>query len=341
MLLFYLTLSIGVSFLCSLFEAAILSVSPAYVASLEITGGRSGRLLAKLKHDIDDSLSAILTLNTIAHTIGAAGVGAEVLRLYGSRYVALGSIILTILVLVLSEIIPKTLGARYSRFFSPITAYGVQAFIYLTYPFVYSFKVLARLLGSTEQLAAVTREEVAYTAELGLREGSLTKDESQIIKNLLRLRSILVKDVMTPRVVVFALKESLSLGQVAAEFQPIGYSRIPVYRDTVDEIVGYVLRYDILKAIGEGNLQIKLSEISKPLRPVPDLLSLAKVFDDFIKSREQIFSVFDERGSFEGVITLEDVIETLLGFEIVDEFDSVADLRAYAKAQWEKRRSAS
>jgi len=222
LLFFYLFLALGVSFLCSLFEAVILSVTPAFAEQAGQSGKSSGKLLLKLKNNIEDSLAAILTLNTIAHTIGAAGVGAQVLKLYGDGYVAIGSIILTLLVLVLSEIIPKTLGATFWRPLSLIVAPGIQLFILLSYPFVYCFKRLAKVLShSGEPTATVTREELVFNAELGKKEGQLDEKETRIIRNLLRLRNIRAQDIMTPRTVVFALDETLTCEEVIRQYQPL------------------------------------------------------------------------------------------------------------------------
>ncbi len=337
MLLFYLFLSIGVSFLCSLFEAVILSLSPAYVASVAEGNSRWGKSLANLKTKVDDSLAAILTLNTIAHTVGATGVGAEVLRIYGDQYVAIASAILTLLILFVSEIIPKTLGATYPRMFAPATTYGIRAFIYITYPFVFLCNIIARRIGSGSHIAAITREEVVYTAEIGKQEGTLSEDEALIIRNLLHLRQIQVNDVMTPRTVVFALDETLTIEEVLEKYPTLRFSRIPVYQNNIDHITGVVMRYDIVAEHTKGNGKKLLSDLKTDLFAVADTASISKALDFFVSRSEHIFSVYDEHGGFDGVLSLEDVIETLLGIEITDEFDSVEDLRVYAKMKWKQR----
>ena len=338
MLMFYLTLSIGVSFLCSMFEAVILSISRAYVASLSKSGHKRGKLLEKLKTDIDDSLSAILTLNTIAHTIGSAGVGAEILKLYGDAYLAIGSVILTILILVLSEIIPKTIGATYARQLAPTVALGIQFFIYITFPFVICFKALSKLLGSSKHGATITRDEVLFTAQIGRDGGEITDKEVLIIKNLLTFRRVLVRDVMTPRTVVFALEQQMSVQEVEAKHPTINFSRIPIFKEEIDNLVGIVTRYDISQAQRQKDSPTSLQEISKNIHIVHDTMKIGDVFDLFIERSEHLFGVVDEHGGLDGIITLEDTIETLLGVEITDEFDTVEDMREFAAKQWEKKR---
>jgi len=339
LLFFYLFLALGVSFLCSLFEAVILSVTPAFAEQAGQSGKSSGKLLLKLKNNIEDSLAAILTLNTIAHTIGAAGVGAQVLKLYGDGYVAIGSIILTLLVLVLSEIIPKTLGATFWRPLSLIVAPGIQLFILLSYPFVYCFKRLAKVLShSGEPTATVTREELVFNAELGKKEGQLDEKETRIIRNLLRLRNIRAQDIMTPRTVVFALDETLTCEEVIRQYQPLRFSRIPIYSGSIDNTTGFVMRFEILRHFSNHEGQKRLKELKKPLHAVPPSASVGLLLDQFIDLREHIFLVIDEHGGVAGIITLEDAIEAVLGVEIVDELDSVDDMRMLAKEQWEARR---
>lgn len=339
MLIFYLTLSIGVSFLCSLFEAVLLSVSPAYVASVAKTGSKSGQLLHKIKHNLDDSLAAILTLNTIAHTIGAAGVGAEVLKTYGDDYVAIGSVILTLLVLVLSEIIPKTIGASHSKKLALITAQGIRAFIFITYPFVITFKQLAALLGSKGHGVVVTRDEIVQTAEMGQQGGNLSKEEVTIIKNLIRLKKMFVQDIMTPRTVVFALQQDLQVQDVFQKQQTISFSRIPVFSNDLDHVTGMVTRYAVVRTQAEGEKDKPLSELAKPIHGIPSTMTIGDAYQTFIDRGEHLFTVHDEHGGLAGVVSLEDVIETLLGVEITDEFDSVEDMRDYAAKLWEKRQA--
>ena len=339
MLIFYLVLSLGVSFLCSLFEAVILSVTPGFAASLVKDDKQGARLLLHLKNNIDDSLSAILTLNTIAHTIGAAGVGAEILKLFGDSAVAIGSAILTLLILVLSEIVPKTIGASYWRILARPVAYGIQTFIWITYPFVRSFKLLSRLIGGNK-LTTVTAAELAQTAELGKQEGALTEKESNVIKNILRLRSIKVKDIMTPRTVVLALSNHLTLAEVIEKHAPLQFSRIPVFEERIDNIIGMVTRFDILECCAQGEGEKLLSELSHPIHSVPATMLTSDVLDEFISRSSHMFVVYDEHGGMSGVVTLEDTIETLLGLEIVDETDEVEDMRALARQKWARRQKA-
>ena len=330
MLYFYLILAIGVSFLCSLFEAIILSASPAYVTALAESGKRSGRLLNDLKTRIDDSLAAILTLNTISHTIGASGVGAEVLKLYGDSYVAIASVVLTLLILVLSEIIPKTIGATYWRPLAPLAAEGIRVFIIITYPFVVVFQRLSHLIGHGSHESSVTRDEILFSAQIGRDEGTLSQDEAAIIKNLLRLQKILAREIMTPRTVVFALDQNRTVEEVILEIASCSFSRIPIFDGEIDRITGVVTRVELLAAHAAGQAAKRLIDFSRELHAIPETVSVASVFDTFVARGEHLFAVIDEHGGFDGVVSLEDVLETLLGVEITDEFDSVEDLRAHA-----------
>ena len=339
MLLVYLLLALGISFLCSLFEAVILSISPAYAMSLLKDGKRSGKLVQKLKSEVEHSLTAILTLNTIAHTVGAVGVGAEVLRLYGDDYVAIGSVVLTLLVLVLSEIIPKSLGANYWRTLAPYVAYGIQLFIYLAYPIVASFELFKKLfLKGEASVHPISREEILYAAEMSNRQGALGDEEIEVIKNVLRLGSITVTDIMTPRTVVLALDEGMTVAQVQEKHPSLPFSRLPIYEEQVDRFTGMVMRFELLEKLGKGEGNTKLSEIRHPLHAVPPVLRVSDALQEFLKRQEHIFAVVDEHGGFSGIVTLEDCLETLLGLEIVDESDSVEDMRKLAREKWSKRR---
>ncbi len=335
----YLFLSLGVSFLCSLFEAVVLSITPTYTESLIQGGHRSGELIRRLRENIEDSLAAILTLNTIAHTIGAAGVGAEVLKLYGDRYVAVGSAILTLLVLVLSEIIPKTLGASHWQRLAPFVAHGIRFFILITYPFVRIFKRLAALIGGSSEGPQFTRDEIQMAAELGRREGNLSEQELDVIRNLLKLRDVTVHEILTPRTVVFAFEETSTISEVIDNNAALRFSRIPTYQGTVDEISGLVSRYEILEAKAEGRGGLRLVELKKPIHRVPESMRVWLAIETFVERGEHLFAVVDEYGGFTGIVTLEDCLETLLGLEIVDEYDSVEDMRKHAQEIWAKRKA--
>lgn len=341
LLVFYLFTAIFISFLCSLLESTILSVGPAYIAMLQKEKHHRANLLADLKLNIDKSLAAILTLNTISHTIGAAGVGAEVQKLYGNEYIAATSGVLTFVILVFSEIIPKTLGAVHAKSLAPFCAVVIKYMIYLTYPFVVLSELLHDLLNSKgEEEGSITREEMIVTAEIGADEGAIQKNESLVIQNLLTLNKLEVRDIMTPRSVIFALDADDSVGEVFKEHKSIEFSRLPVYKDSPDSIIGVVLRYKLMEAYSQDLDDLKLEKLAKPIHSVPETITVAACMDQFIKRKEHIFMVVDEYGSPDGIVTLEDVVETLLGVEIVDEFDSVEDLRKHARELWQTRKSA-
>ncbi len=338
LLIVYFLLAIIVSFVCSLLEAVILSLSHAHIALMAEKGTRSGRILQAFKEKINHPLSAILTLNTVANTVGAAGVGAQALAVYGNKWVAFFSGLLTFCILVFSEIIPKTLGAVYWKQLAPFAAYVTHALIIITYPFVFSFEKLGRLIAARGIQIKVTREEMMVAAEMGQAEGQLMDRERSIIKNLLRLNNIYVRDVLTPRSVLFALPKDQTVGQILKEHSVIGFSRIPIYGKDLDDITGLVYRNKINRAFTGGRAELKIEEIARPIRVVPASKSVADVLDDFIELREHIFLVVDEYGGTAGIITLEDAIETLLGVEIVDELDTVDDMQKYALEQWEKKK---
>ena len=337
LLTFYLLLAICVSFLCSLLESVILSVTPAYIAVKSKEPGKTGLRLANLKSQIDRPLAAILTLNTIAHTLGAAGVGAQVAALYGNSYVAIASGLLTFIILVFSEIIPKTLGAVYWKKLAPFAALTISILIKISYPFVILSEKISSLLGGSN-LQKVTREEMIMTAEIGADEGTLKRKESLIIRNLLMLDKIEVTDIMTPRSVVFGLEKNVTVGEVFKGQKTIRFSRIPVFNETMDNIEGFLLRYKLMEAYSQDLDSLTLDKFMKPVHTVPENASVSSCLDQFIKRKEHMFIVIDEYGVTSGIITLEDAVETLLGVEIVDEFDSVEDMRKYARELWEERK---
>lgn len=338
LLVFYLFLALGVSFLCSILEAVLLSVTPSYVAALEQEGSVIGQRLRELKDDIDRPLAAILSLNTIAHTIGAAGVGAQAERVFGSTYVAIISAILTLLILVFSEIIPKTLGAVYWRRMAPAVTRILRVIEWTMLPFVWLSKGITRLLSSKEdRSASVSREEITALAELGKEEGIFEEEESRILKNLFRFSSLRVRDIMTPRTVVQALPEDKTVGDVVEENSEFRFSRIPVYTENRDDITGYVLKDEILLKAAQEEDQLTLRELKREILAIPDALPLPELFERLLDRLEHIALVVDEYGGTAGIVSMEDVVETLLGLEIVDEVDSAKDMQVLARQQWLRR----
>jgi len=340
MLAFYLALALGVSFLCSLLEAGILSLPASQVEVLAQAGKKSGVKLKEMKTNIDRPLAAILTLNTIAHTIGAAGTGAQILKIFGSKWVALGSIIITVLILVLSEIIPKSLGAANAKKLAPFTAAAIQGMIWITLPVIIPLQWISKALGGGHG-AAMTRAEFAVTAELGGSAGVLKPSESRVIRNLLGLGQIPVHDVMTPRPVVFMLPKSKTVADTLAEHPDVRFSRIPLHAGDVDHLVGHVTRHAILNASHHGRGSLTLEQLMLSLSEVDENQSVAKVLERMIEKQEHLVAVKDEFGGTSGLATLEDCIETLLGVEIVDETDSVKDMREAARALMARRRAAA
>lgn len=337
LLITYVSIALGFSFLCSIAEAVILSVTSAHIALLEQEGKPSGALLRKLKDDINTPLAAILTLNTIAHTVGAAGAGAQAAVVFGSAYVGVASAVLTLLILVLSEIIPKTLGAHYWRNLSQATAYGLKFLIWLLYPFVKLSEKLTRGLTHEPSLTGFSRDEFAAMAELSAEEGELAQRESKIFKNLLLLRETQVKDAMTPRTVVVSLPEDLTVLAFFEQHVNVHFSRIPIYNGDPEQVTGFVLRSELLSAQALGNSSKKLKHYRRDLHAILSSMSLSQAFDEFLRKQAHIMLVLDEYGGMEGILTLEDVIETLLGLEIIDESDKAEDMQKVARRLWKHR----
>ncbi|MEM9419605.1 MAG: hemolysin family protein [Planctomycetota bacterium] len=334
----YLALAIGVSFLCSLLEAGLLSVPTSHVELMAKENRRGGQRLKHMKTHVDRPLAAILTLNTVAHTIGAAGVGAQVLVIWGSGAVAIGSAVVTLLILVFSEIIPKSIGAAQAKPLAAFTAYAIQGMIWLTLPLLIPLQWISSRLGGGHAVK-ITRDEVAITAELGHDAGEIDPDESRVIRNVLRLREITVGDIMTPRPVVFMLDHNQTAGQVVEQHGRISYSRIPVYGDNTDQILGHVTRRAILQAVADDHHDQPLQELLQPLDTTPEKATVSATLNKLIKQEQHILLVQDEFGGTAGLVTLEDCVETVLGVEIVDETDTAADLREAARTLLERRRA--
>ncbi len=338
LLIIYFLIAILLSFLCSLLEAVILSSTAAHIAVMEQSGNKAGARLRKMKENINHPLSAILTVNTVANTVGAAGVGAQALKVFGSNWVAFFSALLTFCILVFSEIIPKTVGAVYWKRLVPVAVYPTQVLIVITYPFVLAFEALARVIARRREVPTVTREELLVSAEMTKVGGQLLDRERRVIRNLLRLNDVQARDVLTPRSVLFALSADDSVAEVLRANSPIRFSRIPVYGENLDDIKGKVHRFKLHQELNQGRGDRLVGELVTPLHIVPDSKSVSDVLFDFINRKEHIFQVVDEYGGTAGIITLEDAIETLLGVEIVDELDSVADMRQYARQQWAQKK---
>lgn len=337
LLVVYAALALGISFLCSILEAVLLSVTPSYVAAREREGGVTGRTLRDLKEDVDRPLAAILSLNTIAHTVGAAGVGAQAVAVFGSAWIAAISAVLTLLILVLSEIIPKTLGAVHWRRLAPATARLLPVLMWTMWPLVLVSRGITRLLARDGTGAAIRREELTALADLGARAGVFREGESRILRNLFRFGDLTVRHIMTPRTVMVALEEAQTVGDVMAEHEEFRFSRLPVYRADPDDVTGYVLKDDILLRAARDEHGMPLRALRREILVLPESLPLPQVLERLLDRREHIALVMDEYGGTAGVVTMEDVLETVLGSEIVDEADSVQDMQELARRQWERR----
>tara|TARA_B100000941_G_scaffold81949_1_gene56301 strand:- start:775 stop:1812 length:1038 start_codon:yes stop_codon:yes gene_type:complete len=333
MLIVYATLALGVSFLCSMLEAVLLSMSLSHVSVINKSGDRNGARWARLKSD--DSvkpLTAILTLNTIAHTMGAAGVGSEVSRIWGDDKLTVASIILTLAVLFLSEIIPKTLGSAYWKLLSGPSGIILSGMTKLLTPFFSPLLWFKRLIPKSAT-AIVTRDELHALADISEEEGELDENEEAVIHNLLALRETKVKEVMTPRTVTLAFDQEWTIKQVLDETKILRFGRMPVYNEDIDSLTGFVLRSDILVAASKDEWDQKISTLKKPLLTIGVDDSVDLALEKFLQSKVQILAALDEFGGTAGIITMEDVIETLLGEEIVDELDEHEDMRELAREQ--------
>lgn len=337
LLLIYIFVAIAFSFLCSILEAVLLSVNHAYIETLIKENNPAGKLFKKWKSDIGKPLIAILTLNTIAHTIGAAGAGAQATLVFGSAYLGVFSAVLTMLILIFSEVIPKTLGAQYWRQLVPFSAFALKHMIWVLFPFIKLAEKITNCFKGKPELNGLSREEFASMADLSSEEGQLEEQETHFLKNLLLLRKMQVKDAMTPRTVIFSLASNLLVKEYFHKYDKVVFSRIPIYKNESDNIIGYVFRSDLLLAQARGNGQSSLENYLRPIPVAPEMISLHNIFSKFVKERTHIMLAIDEYGSVQGVITLEDVIETALGIEIVDEKDQAIDMQKEAHRLWKRR----
>ena len=337
LLIAYLLLALGVSFLCSIMEAVLLSVSMPYITKGVQEGKPSARALLVLKNKIDRPLSAILSINTVAHTVGAAGVGAQAVAIFGEVYFGLISAVLTILILVFSEIIPKTIGAQYWRTLALPSARIIQGMIYVSYPLVILAEFITRLFMNKDKPHSISREELSVMAQLGTKEGVFEENESKMIHNLIRLQSIKTRDIMTPRTVLMAAKEDISYEEFMHTREFMRYSRIPVYSESLDDITGYVLKTDALEKMAKDMHDVPIKEIKRPILIYYENFPVPRLFEQLLISKEHIALIIDEYGGTQGLVTMEDIIETILGLEIVDEKDTETDMQKLARRKWRLR----
>ncbi|MDF1752644.1 MAG: hemolysin family protein [Verrucomicrobiales bacterium] len=335
LLIFFFTLAIGVSFFCSVWEAVLLSVTRPYIETLKKNKPKAGRRFELLKARIDKPLISILTLNTIAHTMGSMGVASEFSKLTGGGiWDTIGGFVMTIAILIASEIIPKNLGAKNWKSWAPWVGNCLYWLSKLMTPVVKAISFFSKGGHGAETFS---REELTVMAEMGKTEGKLKEGESQILTNLLRMKDETVESVMTPRVVIFALKNSTTVQEFMETHLEAPYSRIPVYSENRDDITGFVLKDDILIAAAKDEDEIEIGTFVRELPMMSELTKLPEAFESLIETNDHAAIVNDEFGSLTGLVTMEDIVETLLGEEIIDEIDKTDDMRAHARALWEKR----
>ncbi|RLA02656.1 MAG: hemolysin [Gammaproteobacteria bacterium] len=337
LLIFFLLLAIGVSFFCSIAEAVLLSVRPSYIAAMD-NNRPSAKRLKILRDNLDRPLAAILTANTIAHTVGAAGVGAQATLIFGNQYIGLVSAILTFLILVFSEIIPKTLGAVYWQQLAPAFGHFIYWMMIILFPFVWCSEKLTRLISSSGASAfTYSRDEMQAIVEIGKQEGVLDVKEHRIVSNLMRLEKLSVRDIMTPRAVIFSVREDMTVQDFFLAHANTPFSRIPVFGQDPDDINGYVLKSDLLIAQARDQFSRLLSEFKRDFLILPENLNISDIYERLVCEKSHLAPIVDEYGTVQGLVTLEDVVETLIGLEITDELDRVEDMQTLARQRWRER----
>ena len=341
-LLLFLFGAMAISFLCSILEATLMSTPISYVTMREEEGYKPASRFKQYKQDSSRPIAAILSLNTIANTIGAAGVGQQANILFGSHWFGLVSAIITILILVFAEIIPKTIGTTRWKSLMGFTTACIKGLIFIMYPIVICIEWLQKHITPKDAAdPSVSRDEVSAMANVAEEEGDLEEDENAIIQNLINMDDITASDVMTPRVVAHIAPERMTLKTFYRDKRFLHHSRIPVYADNDEYITGYILRMEALQLMAEDKYDVTLGEIKREIASFHEDTPLDEIWDEMLRKDEQISVIINEYGSFQGILTLEDVIETLLGSEIVDEYDTVRDMQQLALDKWKKRRDSS
>lgn len=340
MIFVYLFGALAISFLCSVLEAVLLSTPMSFITAKEQEGKKSATLLKNLKNSVDRPVGAILSLNTIAHTIGSAGVGAEVTRIWGDEWFGIASVVLTLLILIFSEIIPKTIGSNSWRSLALPSAGVIKFLIYITYPFVILSELITKLFSSKEKdnTVTVSREEVSAMVDMGTDEGVFKESESRIIKSCLKLSNVKAKEIMTPKIVLEMADESMSLKEFY-DANDWRFSRIPIFKEDKDNVTGYVLKDIILEELSEDQFDIKLSEMKRPILTFSEDESVFTIWEKMLGMREHISIIVDEFGGLRGVVTMEDVLETMIGVEIVDEQDTTTDMQELAREVYQQRQT--
>lgn len=327
--------SIALSALCSTLEATLLSTPLSYITGLEEQGAKGAERLKRLKQNSDRPISAILCINTIANTVGASVVGSLVYEVYGDALVGIFSTIFTLAILILSEIIPKTIGTSYWRSLALPASVIINAMIFISFPLVWVLERMQRLISSRSNQVSVSREDISAMVSVATEEEVIEKDEKKMIQNLLKLDEVTAHEIMTPSVVVEMVPGNMTIREFYDSENT--HSRILIYDEENDEyVLGYVLRQEVLEKMAEDKFNSTLNDIIRPILTFGEEDTVADIWEKLLEKKEHISAILDEYGSLRGIVTMEDVIETMLGQEIVDEKDEVVDMQEYAKDQWEK-----
>ena len=326
-----------ISFLCSILEASLMSTTLSYISMREEEGSKSATLMKSYKTETERPLAAILSLNTIANTIGAAGVGQQATLVFGSKWFGLVSAITTLLILIFSEIIPKTIGSTHWKKMMGFTARSIRVLIVLMYPLVLLIEVIGRAVRKDDAEVTVSREEVLAMANVGEEEGIIEESENKVIQNVIKLDNVKACDVMTPRVVAAIASEKMTLRDFYESDKYDHFSRIPVYSESPEYITGYILRQEALEDLAEDKFDETLSQIKRDVPYFNEDTTISDIWDQLLKQKVQIAIIIDEYGCFQGILTFEDIIETIFGLEIIDENDQVSDMQQYARERWQQR----
>ena len=327
--------SIALSALCSMLEATLLSTPLSYISGLEEQGAKGAQRLKKLKQSPDRPISAILCLNTIANTVGASIVGSLVYEVYGDPLVGVFSTVFTLAILIFSEIIPKTIGTSYWRTLAIPASAIISSMIFITFPLVWILEHLTHLISDRSTQVSVSREDISAMVSVAVEEEVIETEEKKMIQNLLKLDEITAHEIMTPSTVVEMAEGQMTIKEFYDS--DLTHSRILVYDEENDDyVIGYVLRQAVLEKMAEDKFSTTIRDISRPILSFPEEEPVGNIWEKFLEKKEHISVIIDEYGTFRGIVTLEDVIETMLGQEIVDETDEVVDMQEYAKEQWEK-----
>ena len=343
LLLVFLLSAMAVSFICSVLEATLMSLPISYISLREDEGYKPAKRMKAYKQDSSRPIAAILALNTIANTIGAAGVGRQATLVFGSEWFGLVSAVTTILILIFSEIIPKTIGTTHCKSLLGFAATAIRLLIIILFPIVWSVEGLQKLITpkAASDAASISREEVGAMADVAEETGQLDEDENEIIQNIINIDEMKAAEAMTPRVVCAIAPESMSVNKFCRDKRFYHHSRVPVYAQNDEYITGYVLRMEALQAMAEDRFEVHLADIRRDVESFDEETPIADIWEKMLESKEQIAVIINEYGSFQGILTMEDIIETVLGDEIVDERDIVVDMQQLARDKWKRTKTPS